>query len=113
MLYIINLFDNFHLFIIDIEEPGTGMVLSFHYKVWKIPLEACHGVDRDISPSTEPSSYDDLCIITDGTGVTEHLNLIEVNFMFEIFRPDIPTQGEESGCVSAGDQLSVVIVVAS
>ena len=89
------------------------MVLSSGIKVGKIPLEACHGVDRDISPSTEPSSYDDLCIITDGTGVTEHLNLIEVNFNIKIFRPDIPLQGEEGGGASGGDQLSVVIVVAS
>ena len=62
------------------------MVLSSGIKVGKIPLEACHGVDRDISPSTEPSSYDDLCIITDSTGVTEHLNVIGLNFMFGILR---------------------------
>ena len=56
-------------FFVSIIEPSTGVILSAHIEVCKVPLPAGHGVHRDVIPVTEASCNDDFLSIADGTGV--------------------------------------------
>ena len=54
---------------ISIVVTSTGVILSAHIEVCKVPLPAGHGVHHDVIPVTEASCNDDFLSIADGTGV--------------------------------------------
>jgi len=54
-----------------VSKSGTGVILSAHIEVGKIPRKPRHGIPHDVFPVSEPSGENNLSPVIDGTGITD------------------------------------------